>query len=797
MATEATRELINAVTAGRMSRREFVIKALALGISVSGIISVLASLSTPAEAQSSGGTYTLLASSSPDRSNPTPLAGKTVSGNIYAFTSPGTGVYRVRFYLDDPNMTGTPRRIENNPPHDFAGGAVSTANPFDTFTVSDGSHTITAAVELSGGGTEVVHATFTVANRTVETPDQVHLAWVADPSTTLTVVWRTLETATPSTVQYRTAGSTTWLEATGAQRTSGTTGKLHETTLSDLTPSTSYEYRVRGDGESWSEIFSTRTAPPTGPADFDIIYFADTGLVGRKDGLATGTKQVVDEIAAINPLLVLPGGDYAYYNTDTRYGALENTIDAWFNQVQPIASRSPMMPTYGNHEVVLGEGYEPWANRFPTPEGWNGRRAYSFDIGDVHFISVFAVYSSEPLTVDQVGWLENDIAAAKAAGRRWIIPYMHAPAFADGTNHPSNLKLRAQLGPIFERNGIKFVLCSHDQAYERTYPLTDIGATNTLTSTSKSCYEMSDGVTWIKISPGGKLSNLNKSFSSFATDPPPAWTAYRNNTTHVFSRLTVSASGSIQLDTYGVKGDGTPPVIIDTFKYSIDGCQDTSAPAVVAVTPAEGATGVSASTNVTATLSKEMDAATINGTTFTLLKQGTTPVSATVTYDAATKKAILDPGANLDEGATYIATIKGGTGGVKDLAGNTLTSDKSWSFTTATAQTGTYTLLVSSSSNRSNPTPLAGKTVSGNIYAFTSPDFGVYRVRFHLDDPNMSGSPRRTEKNAPYDFAGGSVSTANPFDTRKVSNGSHTITAAVEKTGGGAEVVHASFTVTT
>jgi hypothetical protein len=31
--------------------------------------------------------------------------------------------------------------------------------------------------------------------------------------------------------------------------------------------------------------------------------------------------------------------------------------DAWFNQVQPIASRSPMMPTYGNHEVSLDETY--------------------------------------------------------------------------------------------------------------------------------------------------------------------------------------------------------------------------------------------------------------------------------------------------------------------------------------------------------------------------------------------------------------------------------------------------------
>ncbi len=164
MAKEDAHKLVSDVMAGRMSRREFVLKALALGMSVSGITAVLASLSTPADAQTSGGTYALLVSSSSDRSNPTPLAGMTVSGNIYAFTSPATGVYRVRFYLDDPNMSGTPRQIERSAPHDFAGGTVSTANAFDTRKVSNGSHTITAAVEKTGGGTEVVHATFTVAN---------------------------------------------------------------------------------------------------------------------------------------------------------------------------------------------------------------------------------------------------------------------------------------------------------------------------------------------------------------------------------------------------------------------------------------------------------------------------------------------------------------------------------------------------------------------------------------------------------------------------------------------------------
>jgi hypothetical protein len=79
-----------------------------------------------------------------------------------------------------------------------------------------------------------------------------------------------------------------------------------------------------------------------------------------------------------------------------------------------------------------------------------------------------------------------------------------------------------------------------------------------------------------------------------------------------------------------------------------------------------------------------MDASTINGSTFTLTKQGTTtPVAATVGYDATAKNATLNPSADLEAGATYTATIKGGANGVKDLAGNALATDKTWSFSTA------------------------------------------------------------------------------------------------------------------
>jgi Bacterial Ig-like domain len=102
------------------------------------------------------------------------------------------------------------------------------------------------------------------------------------------------------------------------------------------------------------------------------------------------------------------------------------------------------------------------------------------------------------------------------------------------------------------------------------------------------------------------------------------------------------------------------------------------------VVPAAGRTGVSARTNVSAYFSEAMKATTVNGSTCTLLRNGaTTPVSATISYDAVNKRAILDPSGDLRPGATYFATVKGGSTGVKDLAGHALARNKTWAFTVA------------------------------------------------------------------------------------------------------------------
>jgi Bacterial Ig-like domain len=100
-------------------------------------------------------------------------------------------------------------------------------------------------------------------------------------------------------------------------------------------------------------------------------------------------------------------------------------------------------------------------------------------------------------------------------------------------------------------------------------------------------------------------------------------------------------------------------------------------------------TDPSPSTNVTATFSKDgntptdMLATSITANTFWLTWQGdpANHVTAQVTYDPATKKATLDPD-GLQGGSTYTATIKGGSEGVKDTQGGSLTRDFSWTFHT-------------------------------------------------------------------------------------------------------------------
>jgi hypothetical protein len=111
---------------------------------------------------------------------------------------------------------------------------------------------------------------------------------------------------------------------------------------------------------------------------------------------------------------------------------------------------------------------------------------------------------------------------------------------------------------------------------------------------------------------------------------------------------------------------------------------DTQPPEVSGVTPAGGASSVSADIVPSATFSEQVDPTTVTAGSFTLVSAGGSPVAATVAYDSASRTAMLTPTAQLTLGASYTARIASGPTGVRDLAGNPLAADVSWQFTVRT-----------------------------------------------------------------------------------------------------------------
>jgi hypothetical protein len=104
---------------------------------------------------------------------------------------------------------------------------------------------------------------------------------------------------------------------------------------------------------------------------------------------------------------------------------------------------------------------------------------------------------------------------------------------------------------------------------------------------------------------------------------------------------------------------------------------DQAAPTIISVAPADKAIAVALNSTAIINFSKPMDPLTINATTVTL-KQGTIAVTGTVAYSGTT--ATFTPSASLVANTVYTGTI---TTGAKDLAGNAITVNKVWSFTTA------------------------------------------------------------------------------------------------------------------
>jgi hypothetical protein len=156
-----------------------------------------------------------------------------------------------------------------------------------------------------------------------------------------------------------------------------------------------------------------------------------------------------------------------------------------------------------------------------------------------------------------------------------------------------------------------------------------------------------------------KLEPVETAFSSCVS--PKSYSSLANGS-YTFSVRAIDAAGNT---------DTSPAT--RSFTVSTTQGGDTTPPTLVSTVPTAGATEVAPTTDVTAAFSEDMDASSINGQTFKLLKKGsTTKIAATASYpdpNSPPYTAKLDPTNSLKAGVTYKAVV---TTGARDTAGNPL-----------------------------------------------------------------------------------------------------------------------------
>ncbi|EPX58680.1 hypothetical protein D187_003878 [Cystobacter fuscus DSM 2262] len=316
---------------------------------------------------------------------------------------------------------------------------------------------------------------------------------------TATVAFR-LDTACAPTVRYGTHGST---DQTVTAPTAQTRQALE---LSGLEPGTEYTYVVDACGSRTSPVtFSTAPVPGT-----RSVHFTTVGDFGSNN---QDQRDVSRAMLGRKPQLFLALGDNAY-----EMGTEAEFQHNLFEPMAPLLAQVPFFAVPGNHEYETNQGQPYFDNLYLPTSQRGGEYYYSFDWGFVHFVAIdsncaIGLSSADRCTFEaQQQWVEEDLAASTAP---WKIVFFHHPPWSSG-DHGSQLKMRREFSPLFEKYGVDLVLTGHDHNYERTHPMrgnevAPSGAT--------------DPVYLVVGSGGAKLREL-----SIASKP--SWSVLRNNSDH-------------------------------------------------------------------------------------------------------------------------------------------------------------------------------------------------------------------------------------------------------------------------
>jgi predicted MPP superfamily phosphohydrolase len=271
----------------------------------------------------------------------------------------------------------------------------------------------------------------------------------------------------------------------------------HIVRVNGLTADTKYFYTV---GSSTQTLQATAnnyvlTAPlsnTTRKLRFSAIGDCGTGAVNANQA---DTKNALLSYIGSNDIdATILLGDNAYYSgTDAEYQT--GFFDMYKND---LLQNKKLYPAPGNHDYGNNNANTgntgstpalsmPYHKNFSVPSAGEcggiasgSKSYYSFDIGNVHFLSLDS-YGREDANstklYDTLGaqaiWVKNDLAANT---KKWTVVYFHHPPYTK-TSHDSDAesadlgRMREDFIRILERNGVDLILSGHSHGYERSYLL--------------------------------------------------------------------------------------------------------------------------------------------------------------------------------------------------------------------------------------------------------------------------------------------------------------------------------------
>jgi len=259
------------------------------------------------------------------------------------------------------------------------------------------------------------------------TPSSVIVAWETDGPA-------------PGTVAYGETGSY------GLLADDPQVSANHAVTLTDLSPYTTYHYRVQTGDIPLSDDFAFRTAAGPDQTRFTFAVFGDTRTQKQFH------QAVVERVLALEPDFALHTGDLV------AHGHSNHEWETFFEIEQPLMARVPLFPALGNHEA----NNPLYRDLFYLP---GNERWYSFDYGHAHFVCLQAdnIADLSP-TGEQVRWLQADLAATD---RPWKFAFFHVPPYSSLGEEEDEVQTRQALASTLSQYGVQVVFTGHHHNYQR------------------------------------------------------------------------------------------------------------------------------------------------------------------------------------------------------------------------------------------------------------------------------------------------------------------------------------------